>query len=261
MNISEFTSLIEFPNNVSLKQTNDIDEIIESYPYFQAARMIQLKGLKNHQSFKYNNFLKKTAAYTTNRTILFDYITSDTLDLNSNLKKEQHLIENSNIVDLEIVEKTTAPETSIISADKKDDLKIIEQQLDIGKPLIFDLSEMHSFYKWLQLTSFKPIERKDAIKDKSQKIKAEKFELIEQFIKTNPKIKPSDSEDLLNVNIEGNTENQSLMTETLARVYLEQKQYKKAIQAFRILSLKYPEKSGFFADRIKAIKFLQKNNN
>ena len=41
--------------------------------------------------------------------------------------------------------------------------------------------------------------------------------------------------------------------------YLEQKKYKKAIQSYRILSLKYPEKSSFFADRIEAVKKLQKN--
>jgi len=49
------------------------------------------------------------------------------------------------------------------------------------------------------------------------------------------------------------------MTETLAKVYLEQKKYENAIQAYRILSLKYPEKSGFFADQIKRIQILQKN--
>ena len=51
------------------------------------------------------------------------------------------------------------------------------------------------------------------------------------------------------------------MTETLARVYLEQKKYQKAIQAYEILILKYPEKSSFFADRISDIKNLQQNNN
>ena len=49
------------------------------------------------------------------------------------------------------------------------------------------------------------------------------------------------------------------MTETLARVYLEQGKYKKAIQAYRILSLKYPEKSGFFADQIKAVEQLRQD--
>jgi hypothetical protein len=48
------------------------------------------------------------------------------------------------------------------------------------------------------------------------------------------------------------------MTETLAKVYLQQKKYDNAIKAYEILSLKYPEKSGFFADRIKAIKILQR---
>ncbi len=54
---------------------------------------------------------------------------------------------------------------------------------------------------------------------------------------------------------------ESLMTETLARIYVEQKNYKKAIQSYKILSLKYPEKSGFFADQIKAVKQLQEKNN
>ena len=51
------------------------------------------------------------------------------------------------------------------------------------------------------------------------------------------------------------------MTETLAKVYLEQKKYNKAMQAFEILILKYPEKSSFFADQINEIKNLQQNNN
>jgi hypothetical protein len=41
---------------------------------------------------------------------------------------------------------------------------------------------------------------------------------------------------------------------------LEQKKYHKAIQAYEILILKYPEKSSFFADRILDIKHLQQNN-
>ena len=55
-------------------------------------------------------------------------------------------------------------------------------------------------------------------------------------------------------------ESDSLMTETLARIYLEQKNYEKALQSYKILSLKYPEKSSLFADQIKAIKKLQEKN-
>ncbi|MDR9441109.1 MAG: hypothetical protein RI842_00175 [Schleiferiaceae bacterium] len=48
----------------------------------------------------------------------------------------------------------------------------------------------------------------------------------------------------------------ALVTETLAKVYIRQKHYKKAIQAYEILKLKYPEKSSFFAGRIAEIKEL-----
>jgi hypothetical protein len=50
------------------------------------------------------------------------------------------------------------------------------------------------------------------------------------------------------------------MTETLAKIYLEQKKYQRAIEAYEILILKYPEKSRLFADRIENIKKLQQNN-
>lgn len=50
-----------------------------------------------------------------------------------------------------------------------------------------------------------------------------------------------------------------LVTETLAKVYIKQKHYKKAIQAYEILKLKYPQKSSFFAGRIAEIKKLSSN--
>ena len=53
-------------------------------------------------------------------------------------------------------------------------------------------------------------------------------------------------------------ENNELVTETLARVYLEQQHFEKAIEAYKKLSLKYPKKSSFFADQINLINYLKK---
>ncbi|MGB5362227.1 MAG: hypothetical protein WBN17_02880 [Aureibaculum sp.] len=262
MNISKFTSLLKYPSDVNVEQTNEIEEILNDYPYFQAARIIHLKGLKNQNSFKYNNALKTSAAYTSNRTVLFDFITADTLHAPESLTHEDQLIADSEIIDLEIVEETIDKDLSTTQERTEATSKILKEKLNIGKPLVFDVSEMHSFYQWLQLTSFKPVKREENKEIESSKEKEEKFDLIEQFIKSStPKIKPQDATDKeIDISIESTKENENLMTETLARIYLEQKKYVKAIQAFKILSLKYPEKSSFFANRIKAIKFLQKNN-
>ena len=91
--------------------------------------------------------------------------------------------------------------------------------------------------------------------------KEKKLALIDKFIEANPKIPPINKDTELSNKIETSSENRPyLMTETLARVYLEQNKYNKAIQAYEILILKYPEKSSFFANRISDIKILQQNN-
>ena len=163
----------------------------------------------------------------------------------------------------------------IIEEEPNEPAKTAAEHLEIGKPLDFSLSEKHSFQEWLQLSRTEPIDRSDELspeekaeKEAEEKAKLEeerqkKAEIIDKFIESNPKIspiKPGNSSPA--VQIESNIEDNSyLMTETLARVYLEQKKYTKAIQAYEILILKYPEKITFFADRISDIKILQQNNN
>ena len=77
MNVQDFTYLLQHPEKVTspvlIKQ---LEDILNEYPYFQAARALQLKGLKNLNSFKYNNALKRTAAHTADREVLFDLITA-----------------------------------------------------------------------------------------------------------------------------------------------------------------------------------------
>ena len=78
MNVTDYIYLINKPDVINEKQTEALAKVLEEFPYFQSARAIQLKGLYNQNSFKYNAALKTTAAYTTDRSVLFDFITSDT---------------------------------------------------------------------------------------------------------------------------------------------------------------------------------------
>ena len=86
-------------------------------------------------------------------------------------------------------------------------------------------------------------------------VKEKKIELIDKFLEERPKITPR-KEDFSLLNIADNPESSDnqFVTETLAKVYMAQGHLNKAIEAYEILGLKYPEKNTFFADRIRDIK-------
>ena len=248
MNLIEFLDILKNPNQISKENNESIEGIIKEFPYFQAAQALCLNSLKKQQSFRYNSSLKKTAAYTTDRRILFDFITTEEFDIKNFISKDDKIIKEIEIIDSEIIDTNN------------DQTKIIENKsLPIGKPFQFDIEDSFSFNEWLNLTIVEPIKREET-KNKNNEIRSENnTHLIEKFITTNPKIKPAGTNETLDFAFDSILENDHLMTETLAHVYLEQKKYEKAITAFNILSLKYPEKSSFFAIQITEIKKLQQN--
>ena len=104
MNISDFTYLLNNPTNLDKTQIGEMSAIVEDFPYFQSARAIQLKGLKDSGSFKYNQELKITAAHTTDRSILFEFITSDIFlqnDISTQIKQNLNQIKSIEIDDFQ----------------------------------------------------------------------------------------------------------------------------------------------------------------
>ena len=85
---------------------------------------------------------------------------------------------------------------------------------------------------------------------------SDKLPIIDRFIAADPKIAPVEKGAANNIVNKGDFYSEELMTETLAKLLVKQKKYKKAIKAYKILSLKYPEKNVFFAGRIQDIKNL-----
>lgn len=271
--------------------------VVHKYPYFQAARAQYLKGLKQQDSWAYNDELRCTAAFTTDRSVLFEYIIGEEFQ---QLKAKQ-VYHETTVTQSEVTQQQKEQATAT-SANEP----VIQPQFDqtvadeptsdpadesiAHAPFAFDRNEQHSFAQWLQLTKIKPL---SALDDRSQAatdpieitgtivvpeededaaIKSapalsaqspldEKLDRIERFLQERPKIAPpvdgTHRENLAKASL---TPTDALMTETLARVYVAQNQYAKAIQAYKILGLRNPEKSSLFADRIREVELLRKSN-
>ena len=132
--------------------------------------------------------------------------------------------------------------------DKKSKTERSKQTTEIENILIKcpkaedkSMKEENSFINWLTISNLKPIDRSNEIKNSLK------------FTSKKPQINTSDDDYLFNTSTEI-TDDEYFMTETLAKLYLKQKNYEKAIKSYKILILKFPEKNSYFANQIKKIK-------
>ena len=199
MNTKTYLNLLANPQKISQEHQVELSVLIEEYPYFQSARALQLKGLKNSNNYLYNDSLKLTAAYTADRNVLFEYITSDHFIQNEISELiQQH---DESVIEIEVVSENISKQVSIEIDNQIKELKkaeailnpdlfhrkegyinelveankteatpsikeILEVELEENQPLDFTKEDGHSFSEWLKLTSATPIIREE-IKENS----------------------------------------------------------------------------------------------
>ena len=237
MNREKFDKFIEKYDSKDEILVSQMALLIEKYPYFQLPRFFLTKSLKDQKKNGIEVALNQLALYTANRGLLKQKIESkfkptkkvkDTKPTNTPKK-----IQNN---------------PQALAKEKK-----FKLQFNKNVPVSQDLKL--SFLDWIKYTE----ENKNIHYQESKKSEPlkNKLSIIDRFIEADPKISPLENNETIESVIKGDFNSEELMTESLAKILLRQKKYKKAIKAYKILSLKYPEKNVFFAGQILKIKKLQ----
>jgi len=248
--------------------------LIEKYPYFQLPRFFYAKSLKDQNKNDLSIALNKLALYTADREVLIENIES-TFKLTPKTKPSLKIKKNS-IKKTEIIEKGV-PFTSLMD-EKSEQIKVKTDKIQ-KENTTFHLEKIKkkaqkksiskktqdgtpkedlklSFIDWIEFTEQRKKQSVDALQSKQDEPLRDKLQIIDRFIETNPKIPPVGKTEIIPKDLNEDFNSKELMTETLAKVLVKQKKYKMAIKAYRILSLKYPEKNVFFAEQIQKINSL-----
>jgi len=252
MNRTDFHGYVRNPGSVNTGSVSDIKEVLKLFPWFQSAHMLLLRGLKSADDVRFDMHLRESATHIADRERLFYLI-------NSAISTAPHPVA---VADEELLPETelqTIPEPERSSEDLRKEIEQRLRELDDTLLLIegpYDIS----------VSDDVPVPGTSVSTEKLLEIESEENsdnqeDLIDRFIRLNPRIEvsrdhaPPPAEDLSEKHI---SQGGGFVSETLARIYIDQGYYSRAIDIYEKLCLKYPEKSSYFADQINKIEDLIK---
>ena len=246
MNKDEFTSYLQDPGILNSESVNHLNTLISEFPYCQSARILLTLNLFKEQNIKYDAELKTTAVYVSNRRLLKKHIDKlNTKNANVILPDEEigekQEPTTTEMVETEVVKKVVAEHQDSDTISDDEAVNILEVR-DIVERHIQELESENELRRKNEVT---PVKKPVPVKAKS--------DLIDEFIENQPSISRPKTQfyDPVDKAKESIVDNENIVSETLAKIFYDQGHLVKAIKIYQKLSLKFPEKSSYFAALIK----------
>ena len=250
-----FQQWIQHPETLDRDTLYELRNMLARYPYFQSLRLLYLKNLYILHDINFGAELRKAVLYIADRRKLFQLIEGDRFAVQSRKKGVPltEVLKNEPSVD-----RTLALIDAFLSTVPE----------EVAGQTTFDYSMDYTTYLLEDNTT--------AAESEEVAPKLKGYELIDDFIEKSESdsplcmkplreempSSPTSSDELTEEEtIKEEEEDDSCFTETLAKIYVKQQRYSKALEIIKKLSLKYPKKNAYFADQIRFLEKLIINAN
>ena len=242
MDIQLLQDWIQHPELLNKDSLYELRKLLARYPYFQGARLLYLKNLYILHDTSFRSELRKSALFVSDLSVLFYYIEGEKFDLRQEDTGQADAKSDSpdrtlDLIDRFLSDMPLQSEGSVLSpVEASVDYTSVLQQEVSGQEAAVPLKGQELIDHFIERAEETPealLPEQPA--QESEGTAAEKAECKEDG--------------------KEETEEESYFTETLAKIYVKQHRYDKALEIIRKLNLKYPKKNAYFADQIR---FLEK---
>ena len=240
LNLADY---IKHPETLDESSLERLRKLVEVYPFFQPARLLYLRNLYQLHDAAFDRELRRAAFFLPDRAALFLLIEGVNYRLEP-VKKHQPVAETE-----EGEKDRTYSLIDNFLANLPQEKSCRPKPVDASTDYMAYL--MQSEEVPVTITSVPKMQHQD---------------LIDDFIGQGDKrivLADVPDEDLQSPDLttdNGEDGEEDYFTETLAKIYIKQGRYMKAMEIIRRLSLKYPKKNRYFADQIRFLEKLIINN-
>lgn len=252
----ELSRLIQHPEEMNKETLYDLRELLALYPYYQTARLLMLQNLYILHDSSFDEELKKAAIYITDRNIIFQMVEAAHYQLKKAVTHPEEAHDGK---------KTQADRTSSLIDNFLDSIPAdADNKKEVQKRRPTPADAAIDYVSYLLET-----ENEDEKQEEKERT-SRTMTLIDDFIDDGgfklPKVGNSDYKPEYTPEMEEEskpseeTENSGYFTETLARIYIKQGKYEKALDIITRLHKQHPHKSAYYADQMRFLEKLIINN-
>lgn len=252
MNLS-INELIQHPERLDRDTLYGLREIVAQYPYYQAARLLFLKNLFLLHDTAFGEELRRAALYVPDRRALFEMVEA----ANYRIQPESLHHEDEQLPQTDTGDRTTSLIDTFLSTTSVSEPKTTRGNapaIDPTKDYVAYLMQLEDAQPETNTPADGRAQRSNSLVEDYLDRGDERIVLQEEDESTERSVATVPDEAQENVGEE------DYFTETLAKIYIKQGRYEKAIEIIRKLNLNYPKKNSYFADQIRFLQKLIINN-
>ena len=245
----EMLELINHPERMDRNTLYELRSTLAQYPYFQTARLLMLQNLYILHDASFDEELRKSAIYITNRKSIFNIVDAVHYQLKQDNKETGKTETGDSNRTFTLIDSflNSIPAEEEETADKKPTRK--PTPADAAVDYVAYLLQTENEEDNDQLPQMKGQDLIDTfLEQENGRI------LLRTLTDDGDSTQQEGKETVQAANQEEDNE-EEYFTETLARIYIRQGRYRKALDIIERLSRKYPQKNAYFADQIR---FLEK---